>query len=147
MTCALGQARPWTGPRAKAQAPFLITLLAGAEFKFWDSCAQNKTSETSKNALSGCMALLCAEQNVGNLKNALSRILGLRCRTTRRKSQTNAHSGFLELLCAEQHVRHLKKCTVINSGTTVRRTERRKSQNLHFMNYRTPERRTTRQKS
>ena len=35
---------------------------------FWDSCAQNKTSEISKNALSGILGLLCAEQDVGNLK-------------------------------------------------------------------------------
>ena len=37
--------------------------------EFWYSCAQNKTSETSTNALSGILGLLCAEQNVGNLRN------------------------------------------------------------------------------
>ena len=47
--------------------------------KFGDSCAQNKTSEISKNALSDILGLLCAEQAVGNLKNALSGILGLLC--------------------------------------------------------------------
>ena len=36
--------------------------------EFWDSCAQNKTSEISTNALSGILGLLCAEQDVGNLK-------------------------------------------------------------------------------
>ena len=36
--------------------------------EFWDPCAQNKTSEISKNELSGIMGLLCAEQNVGTLK-------------------------------------------------------------------------------
>ena len=36
--------------------------------EFWDSCAQ-KTSEISETALSGIMGLLCAEQNVGNLKH------------------------------------------------------------------------------
>ena len=36
--------------------------------EFWDSCAQNKTSEISTNGLSGIMGLLCAEQNVGNVK-------------------------------------------------------------------------------
>ena len=56
------------GPGIQAQAPFLITILAGAEFKFWDSCTQNKASEISKIALSGSLGLLCAEQNVGNLK-------------------------------------------------------------------------------
>ena len=101
MTCALGRARPWTGPRDPGPGPFLITLLAGAEFKFWDSCAQNKSSEISskatfrnsgtpvrrithgtsqKHALSQIMGLLCAEQNVGNLnKNALSECMGLLC--------------------------------------------------------------------
>ena len=34
--------------------------------EFWDSCAQNKTSDISKNGLSGILALLCAEQDVGN---------------------------------------------------------------------------------
>ena len=37
--------------------------------EFWDSCAQNKTSDISRIALSGILGLLCAEQNVGNLKN------------------------------------------------------------------------------
>ena len=59
--------------------------------EFWDSCAQNKTSEISKNALSGIRGLLCAEQNVGNLKfstNVLLGILGLlERRTKRRKSR------------------------------------------------------------
>ena len=36
--------------------------------EFGDSCAQNKTSEISKNAHPGIRGLLCAEQNVGNLK-------------------------------------------------------------------------------
>ena len=30
----------------------------------WDSCAQKRTSEISKNVLSGIMGLLCAEQSV-----------------------------------------------------------------------------------
>ena len=37
--------------------------------EFWDSCALNKTSYISNNALSEFLGLLCAEQNVGNLKN------------------------------------------------------------------------------
>ena len=40
--------------------------------EFGDSCAQNKTSEISTNALLGILGHLRAEQNVGNLKNALS---------------------------------------------------------------------------
>ena len=41
--------------------------------EFWYSCAQNKTSEISKNAPSGILGLLCAEQNVRNLKNCTFR--------------------------------------------------------------------------
>ena len=44
--------------------------------EFWDSCAQNKTSEISTNALSGIMGLLCAEQDVGNLKKCTFRNSG-----------------------------------------------------------------------
>ena len=81
--------------------------------EFWDSCAQNKTSEISKRDLSRITGLLSAEKNVGNLKqNALSRTLGLPC--------------------AEQTVGNLKKMSFRNSGTPVRRTKRRKSQNMHF---------------
>ena len=39
----------------------------------WDSCALNKTSEISKNALSGILGLLCAEQGVGNIKQCTFR--------------------------------------------------------------------------
>ena len=75
------------GPRPRP--PVLITLLAGAEFKFWDPCAQNKTPEISKVAFSGILGLLCTEQNVEHLK-------------------TYACSGILGLLCAEQNVGNLK---------------------------------------
>ena len=44
---------------------------------FWDSGSQNKTSETSKTALSELMGLWFAEQNVGNIKTVLSQTLGL----------------------------------------------------------------------
>ena len=83
--------------------------------KLWDSFAQNKTSEFSKNARSGTMGLLCAEQNVGSVNNALSENLGL--------------------LCAEQHVRNLTKYTFRNSGTPVRSTKLRKSQNIHLQTF------------
>ena len=75
--------------------------------ELWDSCAQNRTSETSKNARLGTMELLCAGQNVGNLTNVLSRFLGL--------------------LCAKQNVGDLKKRTFNNFGTSVRRAKRWKS--------------------
>ena len=53
--------------------------------EFWDSCAQNKTSEISTNALSGILGLLCAEQDVGNLKNDFLRIRGTPVRRTKRQ--------------------------------------------------------------
>ena len=98
--------------------------------EFWDSCAQNRTSEISKTALSGILGLLCAEQDVGNLKNCTVRHSGTPVRRTRRrnlkkrtfrnsgtplrrtrrrKSQKHALSGFLGLLCAEQDVGYLKQ--------------------------------------
>ena len=100
--------------------------------ELWDSCAQKKTSEISskctfrnsgapvrmtkrrkskQHAISGIMGLLCAEQDVGNLKHELLGIMGF--------------------LCAEQNVGILKiKCTFKNVGTPVRRTRRRKSQKM-----------------
>ena len=63
--------------------------------EFWDSCAQNKTSEISTNGLSGILGLLCAEQDFGNVK----------------------------------------KCIVIIYGTSVRRKERRKPQKTHFQEF------------
>ena len=88
MTCA-----------TQAQAPFSITLLAGAESKFWDSCAQNKTSEISNIALSGILGLLCAEQNIWNIGNAHSGIMGLLCAEQNVENLENALSGILGLLC------------------------------------------------
>ena len=55
--------------------------------EFWDSCAQNKTSEISRNGLSGILGLLCAEQNVGNIKHWTFKNYGSPRRTSRRKSQ------------------------------------------------------------
>ena len=156
MTCVLGRARPWTGPRDPSPGPlFDHTSLAGVEFKFWDSCAQNKTSEISKIALPIILGLLCAEQNVGNLENCTSKHDGTPVRRTRRRksqkmdvqelwescaqSKTSENSkrlsGILGLLCAEQDVRNLKTCTVRNSGTPVRRTKRRQSKQMHFQEF------------
>ena len=64
----------------------------------WDSCAQNRTSEISKRALSGIPGLLFAEQNVGNLKHYTFRNSATSVRRTRRrKSQKNGLSGNGEL--------------------------------------------------
>ena len=54
-----------------------------------------KRRQSQNNARLGILELLCAEQNVGNLKNVLSRMLGL--------------------LCAEQNVGNLKNCTFTSS--------------------------------
>ena len=63
--------------------------------EFWDPCAQSKTSEISKNALSGIMGLLCAEQDVGNLKKCTSRNYGTPGRRTKRqKSQQMYFQNF-----------------------------------------------------
>ena len=98
--------------------------------EFWDSCAQHKTSEISKNVLSQILGLLCAEQDVGNRKKLTFRNSGTPVsrtkrrksrkmtfknsgtpvrRTTRRKyKKQNGLSGILGLLCAEQNVGNLK---------------------------------------
>ena len=56
--------------------------------KFWGSDSQNKTSETSNNALSEIMGLWLAEQHVGNLATCTFWNSGTPVRrTTRRKSQ------------------------------------------------------------
>ena len=79
--------------------------------EFWDSCAQNKTSEISKNALSRIPGLLCAEQDVGNLNKMYFQELWDSC----------AQNTTSEIL---------KKCTFRNSETPVRRTNRRQSQKM-----------------
>ena len=66
--------------RQKYQKPHLQEV--------WDSCAQNRTSEISKNAPSRIMRLLCSGQTSEISKSGLPRIRGL--------------------LCARQNVRNLK---------------------------------------
>ena len=85
---------------------------------FWDSCAQNNTSDTPKHALSGIMGVRCAEQSVGNLKKWTFRDSGTPVRRTRRRKSQKIH-------CQEfwdsQDVGNLKqKYTFKNSGTAVR---------------------------
>ena len=60
--------------------------------EFWDSCAQNKTSEISNNGLSRILGLLCA--NVGNLKKWIVRNSGTPVRRTRRRKSQQI--GFQE---------------------------------------------------
>ena len=107
--------------------------------EFWNSCAQNKTSEISKHTLSRILGLLCAEQDVGNLnKNVLSGILGLLCaeqnvgnlkkmhfqefwdscaQNKASEISKNELSEILGLLCAEQDVGNIEKCIFKNSVT------------------------------
>ena len=80
--------------------------------EFWDSCAQNRTSEISKNALPIILGLLCAEQDVGNLNNYTSR-----------NSATPVH---------RPKRRKYNKCTFRIPGTPLRRPQRRKYRKLHF---------------
>ena len=94
------------------------------------SCVQNKTSEISKNELSGILGLLCAEQDVGNLNKCTCGNSGTPVRRTKRQKSQNMHfrvfwdscaqnktseiskhalSVILGLLCAEQNGGHLNK--------------------------------------
>ena len=84
--------------------------------EFWDSCAQNKTSEISTK---------CTFRNSGTPVR----------RTRRRKPQTNALPGILGLLFAGQNVGNLKTRTFRNSGTPFRRTKRKTFQDAHFLNF------------
>ena len=77
--------------------------------EFWDSCAQNKTSEIQKNGLVGMVGLLCAEQDVGNLSKRTFKNSGTPVRrTTRRKSQ---HLHFQEFWdsCAQNKTSEISK--------------------------------------
>ena len=67
--------------------------------EFWDSCAQKKTSEISKNVLSGIMGILCAEQHVENIKKCMFINSGILARSIqRRKSSKIEDPGFVEPL-------------------------------------------------
>ena len=98
--------------------------------KFGTPVRRTRRRKSQKNALSRIMGLLCAEQDVGNLKKTLSGILRLLCAEQGVGNLKNVLSGILGLLCAEQNVGNLKKWTFRTSGTPARRTKRRKSQNM-----------------
>ena len=67
----------------------------------WDSCAQNKASEISKNALSEILGVLCAEQHVGNLDNCTFRNSGTPVRRTTRRKSRKMHFQKLWDSCAQ----------------------------------------------
>ena len=98
--------------------------------EFWDSCAQNKTSEISNKCTSRNSGTpvrrtkrqksqnmhfqefwdSCAQNKTSEIStNALPGILGLLCAEQNVGNLENALSGILALMCAEQNVRHLKK--------------------------------------
>ena len=77
--------------------------------EFLDSCVQNKTSEIPKNAPSGILVLLCAEQNVGSLKNCTFRISGTPVRRTRRRNSQNMHFQELWDSCAQNKMAEISK--------------------------------------
>ena len=81
--------------------------------EFWGSCAQNKTSEISKTALSGILGLLGAEQDVGNLKKMHVQEFWDSCAQNKTSEiSKSALSGNMGHLDAEQGVENLNKCTV-----------------------------------
>ena len=96
--------------------------------EFLDSCTQDKPSEISNNALLGIMGLLCAERNVGNLKNCTFRNDGAPVRRAkRRKSQEDSGTPMRRTTRRKSQ----KNCTFITCGTPVRRRTRRNFQQLH----------------
>ena len=106
--------------------------------EFWDSCAQNKTSEISKawTFWKRNLGLLCAEQHVGNLKQMCFQEFWDSCAQNKTSEiSNNALELILGLLCAEQNVENLNKCTFRNCGTPIRRRTRRESQKVHFQNF------------
>ena len=84
--------------------------------EFWDSCAQNKTSEISNK---------CTFRKYGTPVR----------RTRRRKSQKNGLSGILGLLRAGQTSEISHTWTFRSFGAPVRRTKRRKSSKTNFLEF------------
>ena len=105
-----------------------------------DAWAQNKMSENSKHELSRIMGLMCAEQDVGNLKNCPSHNSGTPGRRTRRRKSKNMHVQELWDSCAQNNTSEISKnrlsgilgllCFSRNMGLlfAARRTKRRQSQ-------------------
>ena len=98
------------------------------------------------------MGLLCAEQNVENIKHCTFRNSGTPVRRTKRRNYKKLYieklwdscaqnntaeistiglSEIMGLLCAEQNIENLNNKDMFrNVGTPVRRTKRRKSQQM-----------------
>ena len=91
--------------------------------EFWDSCAQNKTAEISRNALSGILGLLCAEQDVGTLnKNCTFSNYGTPVRRTKRRKSKQMHVQEFWYSCAQNKTSDIStKYTFITYEAPVRR--------------------------
>ena len=82
----------------------------------WDSCAQNKTLEISKNALPRILGLLCAEQNVGNIPNLAFKNPGTPVRRTQRQNSQKMHFQKLWTLVRRTKCQKYQTCTFILFG-------------------------------
>ena len=77
--------------------------------EFWDSCAQYKTSEISKHALSGLPGLLCAEQDVDNLKKMHCQELWDSCAHNKTSKISKHHFQELWDSCAQNKMSEISK--------------------------------------
>ena len=78
---------------------------------------QNKPSEISNNALLGIPGLLCAEQDVGNLKKWTFRNFGTPVRRTKRRTSQTMHFQNFWDSCAQNRTSEISKtCTFRNSS-------------------------------
>ena len=94
-------------------------------------CAEQDVGNLKQHALSGIMGLLCVEQNVGNLnKMHFQKLWGFCAQNKKSEMSTNALSEFLGLVCAGQNVGNVNKCTFRNYGTLARSKQRRKSSKI-----------------
>ena len=84
-------------------------ILKNAFQEFWDSCAQNKASEVSKHDFQEFWDS-CAQNKTAEISNKCTFInFGTLVRTTKLQKSKKCVPGILGLLCAEQNVEDLKK--------------------------------------
>ena len=103
--------------------------------EFGDACAQNKTSEISRNALSEILRLLCAEQDVGNVKKCIVIMYGTSVRRTKRRKSQKAQFQEFGDSCAQNEASDISNnCNFRISWNIVRRTQRPTYQIMYFHN-------------
>ena len=95
-------------------------------------CAEQNVRNLKNNKFSGILGLLCAEQDVGNLENALQEFWDSCAQNKTSEISKNALPRITGLMCAEEDVGNLKKWTFMNYETSVRRTKHRKSEKKRF---------------